>query len=89
MADKAKATAEITVDGIAMVRLLGPQDRFLDMLSTKYPEVEIHSRGDRITIAGDETEVEAAKSHVTELISMISNGVDLSESDVVAGSVGR
>jgi phosphate starvation-inducible PhoH-like protein len=76
---------DITVDGIAMVRLLGPQDRFLSELEKRYPTVTIISRGDRISLEGDADEVSRAETHVRELIDLVTNGIDLTPNDVVRG----
>lgn len=69
-----------------MVRLLGPQDRFLSSLELRYPSVTIRSRGNAISIDGEPDEVNRVEGHIRELIDMIANGVDLAESDVVEGS---
>lgn len=69
-----------------MVRLLGPQDRFLSSLELRYPSVNIRSRGNAISIDGEPDEVNRVEGHIRELIDMIANGVDLAESDVVEGS---
>ena len=68
-----------------MVRLLGPQDRFLATLEQRYPSVTINSRGNMISIDGEADEVHRVEGHIRELIDMISNGVDLADSDVIAG----
>src|SRR5690606_35499146 len=44
--------AELEVDGVAMVRLLGPQDRLLTTLEHQYPEVEVLVRGNRVNLDG-------------------------------------
>ena len=77
---------DIEVDGIAMVRLLGPQDRFLTSLEQRYPSVSIHSRGNTISVDGETDEVSRVEGHIRELMDMIANGVDLADSDVVEGS---
>ena len=43
----------LRIDGIAMVRLLGPQDRLLTSIQREYPGVEVHVRGNEIAIRGD------------------------------------
>ena len=43
----------LSIDGIAMVRLLGPQDRLLTSIQREYPAVEVHVRGNEIAIRGD------------------------------------
>jgi len=77
---------ELEIDGIAMVRLLGPQDRFLSTLESKFPSTTINVRGNLISIEGDSDEVHNAEKLFSELIDMIANGADLSENDVVQGN---
>ena len=76
---------ELEIDGIAMVRLLGPHDRFLSTLESKFPKVVVNVRGNIVTLEGVEDEVHKAQQLFTELIDMIANGADLSDSDVVQG----
>ncbi len=76
---------ELEIDGIAMVRLLGPHDRFLSTLESKFPAVVVNVRGNIVTLEGVENEVHNAQQLFTELIDMIANGADLSDSDVVQG----
>jgi phosphate starvation-inducible PhoH-like protein len=75
----------LEIDGIAMVRLLGPHDRFLSTLESKFPKVVVNVRGNIVTLEGVEDEVHKAQQLFTELIDMIANGADLSDSDVVQG----
>lgn len=86
MAESSVTRVDIEVDGIAMVRLLGPQDRFLVTLETRYPSVTINSRGNMISIDGEPDEVHRVEGHIRELIDMIANGVELADSDVTEGS---
>jgi len=76
---------ELEIDGIAMVRLLGPHDRFLSTFESKFPAVVVNVRGNIVTLEGAEDEVYNAQQLFTELIDMIANGADLSDSDVVQG----
>ena len=78
---------EITVDGIAMVRLLGPQDRLLKTIEAQYPLVSVHVRGNRITLladAGDSgsEQLDAAARLVDELTRMVRDGQDLGATEV-------
>jgi len=81
-------TFDVEVDGVAMVRLLGPQDRLLRTVEKQYPLVTVHVRGNRITMtaASDLTEagdqLHAARKLVEELIQMVQNGQDLEPSEV-------
>ena len=77
---------EISVDGVAMVRLLGPQDRLLGTLERTYPGVQVHVRGNEVTLSGDAAQVQAARRLVEELVEMVRNGADLAPSDVETGA---
>ncbi|WP_105565146.1 PhoH family protein [Microbacterium halophytorum] len=65
-----------------MVQLLGPQDRLLRMVEKAHPDVDVLVRGNEITLTGAEADVRAARGLVDELISLTTNGHDLSEPDV-------
>ncbi|MFZ4506005.1 MAG: PhoH family protein [Microbacteriaceae bacterium] len=86
MPDTEVTRVELEIDGIAMVRLLGPHDRFLSTLESKFPSTTINVRGNLISIEGDSGEVHNAEKLFSELIDMIANGADLSENDVVQGN---
>ncbi len=68
--------AHLHVDGIAMVRLLGAQDRLLGTIETQYPGVSLHVRGNDITLTGDQDQVAAAQALIEELIAMVRDGHD-------------
>ncbi len=80
--DSTPTVEKIYVDGIAMVRLLGPQDRLLKMLEKQHPDVQVLVRGNEITLTGDREPVAAAKNLVEELLTMTREGYDLAPSDV-------
>jgi phosphate starvation-inducible PhoH-like protein len=80
------ARAQFAVDGLAMVRLLGPQDRLLKTIERQHPSVEVLVRGNEITLTGHEVEVQAAKRLVEELIQLVRNGADLGQSDVTSSA---
>ena len=73
---------ELEVDGVAMVRLLGPHDRLLKTIERTFPTVDVLVRGNRIALDGEATEVAAAQTLVEELIQMVRNGLDLGDTDV-------
>jgi phosphate starvation-inducible protein PhoH and related proteins len=73
---------ELEVDGVAMVRLLGPQDRLLKTIERTFPAVEVLVRGNRISLEGEAPEVAAATALVDELIQMVRNGLDLGDTEV-------
>ncbi len=79
---------DLEVDGVAMVRLLGPQDRLLHTIERQFPLVNVLVRGNRITLSvdpeveGGPDQLQPALLLVEELIQMIRNGVDLSDTEV-------
>jgi phosphate starvation-inducible PhoH-like protein len=77
---------EMSVDGLAMVRLLGPQDRLLKTIERQHPSVEVLVRGNEITLSGQVAEVQAARRLVEELIQLVRNGADLGQSDVTSSA---
>ena len=78
----AQGHAEFEVDGVAMVRLLGPQDRLLTTLEHQYPDVTVLVRGNRVSLDGPAGEVEAATRLVAELVELVRQGVDLDPAGV-------
>jgi phosphate starvation-inducible PhoH-like protein len=74
--------AEIDVDGVAMVRLLGPQDRLLKTVERTFPSVQVLVRGNRVVLDGEAAEVASARELVEELVQFVRNGVDLDEGEV-------
>lgn len=73
---------EFEIDGVAMVRLLGPQDRLLTTLEHQYPDVVVLVRGNHVTLEGPAAQVEAAGRLVGELVELVKKGVDLGPSEV-------
>jgi len=74
----------ILADGIAMVQLLGPQDRLLRVVEKEHPDVDVHVRGNEITLAGEAEAVASARRLVDELIEMTRAGHGLDAVDVVS-----
>ncbi len=72
----------IYADGVAMVQLLGPQDRLLRMLEKEHRDVQVLVRGNEITLSGGAEAVAKAKTLVDELLAMTRAGHDLVPSDV-------
>jgi phosphate starvation-inducible PhoH-like protein len=73
---------DLEVDGVAMVRLLGPQDRLLATIEKQYPLVDVMVRGNKVTLTGDSVQVQAAKVLIDELVHMVRDGVDLGPTEV-------
>jgi phosphate starvation-inducible PhoH-like protein len=73
---------EISVDGVAMVRLLGPQDRLLKTIESQFPSVSVLVRGNVITLEGEPNQVRAAERLVDELVSMVRADFELGSREV-------
>jgi len=86
MPDDAAAVERIYADGVAMVQLLGPQDRLLRVVEREHPTVDVHVRGNEITLTGDAPAVSAARTLVEELIAMARAGQGLDPVDVVSSN---
>ena len=71
----------IRVDGVAMVRLLGPQDRLLAAIEKQYPRVTILVRGNEITLDGDADQLAAATRLVEELLKTLRTDGGLADLD--------
>ena len=86
MPDDSLAVERIYADGVAMVQLLGPQDRLLRVVEKEHPEGDVHVRGNAITLTGEATAVSAARSLVDELLTMTRAGHDLGPSEVASSN---
>jgi phosphate starvation-inducible PhoH-like protein len=84
--DGARAVERLLADGIAMVQLLGPQDRLLRVVEREHPGVDVHVRGNEITLSGAPAAVAAAKTLVEELLTMTREGHDLGPADVTSSN---
>ena len=76
----------VYADGVAMVQLLGPQDRLLRVVEKEHPGVDVHVRGNEITLTGEADAVAAARSLVDELLEMTKAGQGLDPADVSSSS---
>lgn len=82
----AQTEVKLHVDGVAMVRLLGPQDRLLGTIEKQYPAVSVLVRGNEVTLTGEVGQVGAVRRLIEELQVMIRNGHELGEADVTASA---
>ncbi|HEU4362565.1 MAG TPA: PhoH family protein [Mycobacterium sp.] len=78
--------ARLHVDGVEMVRLLGPQDRLLTTLEKQYPLVSVHVRGNDISLTGDAGQVDAAARLIGELLTMVQSGQEIAPVDVATSA---
>jgi phosphate starvation-inducible protein PhoH and related proteins len=80
--DPGSDRVRMRVDDVAMVRLLGPEDRLLRTIEKQFPNVDVLVRGNEITLSGKHEHVEAAQRLVKELITMVKAGQDLAPAEV-------
>ncbi|WP_262346236.1 PhoH family protein [Microbacterium testaceum] len=69
-----------------MVQLLGPQDRLLRVVEKEHSDVDVHVRGNEITLSGTPDAVRAARGLVDELLSMTRSGHGLDPADVTSSN---
>jgi phosphate starvation-inducible PhoH-like protein len=82
VSDPSDVTVDIHVDGIAMVQLLGPQDRLLKTVERQYPGVRVLVRGNEVSLTGAERDVARAHALVDELVGMVKRGQDIGPADI-------
>lgn len=72
----------ISVHGIAMVSLLGPEDRLLRTLELEHPEVDVLVRSNEIILTGEDSKVSAASRLISEMVELVEAGQELAPADV-------
>ncbi len=70
-----------------MVALLGPADAYLRTLEKAFPQVEVHVRGNEITLTGSPGEIALVERLVAELVTVLRTGQPLS-ADAVERAIG-
>lgn len=76
----------IQIDGVEMVHLLGPGDRLLRTLEAEHPGVDVHVRGNELTLSGPAALVAAAHRLVDEIRLLVQQGTHAEPADVTASS---
>lgn len=72
----------ISVKGVSMVSLLGPEDRLLKTLEHDHPQVDVMVRSNEIVISGEELKVAAASKLIAEMIRIVESGQEMAPADV-------
>ena len=78
--------ARLHIDGVEMVRLLGPQDRLLTTMERQFPQVTVLVRGNDITLSGDPAQVEGARRLVEELLELVRSGHEVTPVEVTSSA---
>ncbi|MGL5857660.1 MAG: PhoH family protein [Angustibacter sp.] len=71
---------------VAMVSLLGPGDELLRTMERTFPRLDLHVRGNEMTVAGPPAEVALAERLLDELLAVLATGQPLTR-DAVERSV--
>lgn len=74
----------IPIDGVAMVHLLGPEDRLLSTIEGRFPAVDVHVRGNEVTLVGLAHDVARVEELIAELIALVQGGHTIEPADVTA-----
>ncbi len=81
--DPASTTSTVVVPPAhSMLALLGARDEFLRTLERAVPEVDVHVRGNEITLTGPTPAVELVRQALTELIAVVATGQSLTAETV-------
>lgn len=72
----------IAIDGVAIVRLFGAQDRLLSRIEQEYPDVALLARGNEITLSGQRSHVHAVRRLIEELQDLVRDGHELNPAEV-------
>ena len=65
-----------------MLALLGVSDAHLRVIENSFPDLDVHVRGNEITVAGPEHEVRLAEQLFAELLAMLRTGQALTSDTV-------
>lgn len=80
--NSASGTRVVDIDDVAMIRVLGVQDRVLGEVEKQFPDLNIHARGNRITIDGPPDRADEALRLLEQLVELAKSGVDIDTTEV-------
>lgn len=75
-------TEKISVLGVSMVSLLGPEDRLLKSLEQTHPNLEVMVRSNQIVLSGPSDDVAAASKLIREMLELVEAGQELAPADL-------
>lgn len=68
------AQLEFEIQGVALLDLLGREDRVLRQLESKFPDVVVHNRGTHFSLSGEQGQISKVKTLLEELAELIKTG---------------
>ena len=88
VAHATQATHSITIPpSVSMVTLLGPHDELLRTMERAFPHLDVHVRGNQLSLRGESADVALVERLVDELLLIIEAGQPLNR-DAVERSIG-
>src|SRR4051812_28297327 len=73
-----RAASTLTIPAsLPMVALLGPGDELLRVVERAFPQLDVHVRGNEISLSGDPSEAALAERLFTELVAVLRTGQGL------------
>lgn len=76
----------VIASSISMVTLLGPHDELLRTMERAFPRLDVHVRGNELTLRGESADVALVERLVDELLAIIERGLPLNR-DAVERSI--
>ncbi len=73
---------EFEISDIAMLDLLGREDKLLRQLEKKFPDVAVHNRGNQFSLSGAADQISLVKTLIEELAALIRSGAKPDERSV-------
>ena len=80
--NSASGTRVVDIDDVATIRVLGVHDRVLGEVEKQFPDLNIHARGNRITIDGPPDRADEALRLLEQLVELAKSGVDIDTTEV-------
>ena len=73
------AQLDFEIQGVALLDLLGREDRLLRQLESKFPDVVVHNRGNNFSLSGEQSEIARVKILIEELAELVRTGASPDE----------
>lgn len=73
------AQLDFEIQGVALLDLLGREDRLLRQLESKFPDVVVHNRGNHFSLSGEQSEIARVKILIEELAELVRTGASPDE----------
>ncbi len=79
---KDSKTVVIAISGVDPIFVFGPEDKLLRTIEESFPDVRFTARGNEVEIAGPAASVVLAEQRLTQIISAVSSGREVTPADL-------